>query len=483
MSLKEQTIAGIVWSFIDNSFTQLVTFIVGIILARLLTPAEFGLIGMIAIFIAVAQSLVDSGFSQALIRKKECSDNDYNTVFYFNIGVSAVFYLILFSSAGLISDFFNEVQLIKILRVISLGVIINALGLVQLTQLTKNIEIKKQTKISIIANTASGIIAIYMAYTGYGVWSLVWRNITNIFIRNLLFWYYNKWRPKLLFSTHSFKEMFSFGSKLLISGVIHRVFENLYYFVIGKYFSAQDLGFYSRADTFARLPSANISGVIQKVSYPVLAKLQDDPKALKSGLKKLIKTTMFITFTLMLLMAATAKPLILTLIGAKWMQSIPYLQLLCFALMLFPLQSLNLNLLNIKGRSDLFLKLEILKKTMAVPVVIIGIFYGIIAMISGAIVSSFLGYFLNSFYTGRLIDYNITEQIRDILPSFLLAAFVGIIIFILGEILNLRPLFTLIIQGFTGIFFVIILSELIKLDGYIEIKQIVKNRFNNLKIS
>lgn len=477
MSLKQQTISGITWSFIDNSFTQVITFVVGIILARLLTPAEFGLIGMITIFIAVAQSFVDSGFSQALIRKKDCSDKDYNTVFYFNIGVSIIFYLFLFLSAGLISDFFNELKLLNLIRVLGLGVVINAFGLVQLTQLTKNIEIKVQTKISVIANTSSGLIAIFMAYNGLGVWSLVWRTIINNFLRNLLLWYYSKWRPGLLFSIASFKSLFSFGSKLLVSGLLNTIFENIYFFIIGKYFSAQQLGFYTRADTFARLPSSNINGIVQRVSYPVLAKLQDDPVQLKSGLKKLIQITMFITFVLMFLMAAVAKPLILTLIGIKWLQTIPYLQLLCFALVLYPLHSLNLNLLNVMGRSDLFLKLEIIKKIAIIPVIFIGIFYGIEALIIGIIIHSFFAYFINTYFTGKLIEYSTLEQIKDIFPSFIIASIVGTTIFIIGHFIKLEQIFSLIIQSFIGVVFVILLSELFKLEPYLEIKQIIKNKF------
>ncbi|BDQ02776.1 lipopolysaccharide biosynthesis protein [Ignavibacterium sp.] len=367
MKLKEQTVSGIIWSFIDNSLTQIITFIVGIILARLLSPAEFGLVGMVGIFIVISQSFVDSGFSNALIRKKDCTTNDYSTIFYFNLAVSFFFYSVLFASSGLISDFFNEPKLIDITRVVSLSILINAFGLVQQTQLTKNIQIKIQTKISIVANISSGIIAVTMAYFGFSVWSLVFRNLSNVFVRNLLLWYFSKWRPSLVFSFSSLKEMFSFGSKLLFSGLLDKIFENIYYFIVGKFFSAEQLGYYSRADTFARLPSSNINGVVQRISYPVLVKIQDDDAALKRALKKLIKTTMFITFFLMIIMAASAESLIITLIGKKWIPSVEYLQLLCFSLMLFPLHSLNLNMLNVKGRSDLFLKLEIIKKIIAIP--------------------------------------------------------------------------------------------------------------------
>lgn len=477
MTLKQQTISGITWSIIDNAYTQIITFVVGIILARLLEPREFGLIGMIMIFIAVAQSFVDSGFSQALIRKNDCTKRDYNTVFYFNILVSVLFYIILFFSADLISSFFNQVELINIIKVMGLSVILNGFGIVQGVQLTKEIDIKTLAKISAIANTISGGLSIYLAYIGFGVWSLVWRTMLNNFLRIILLWMWHKWRPQLIFSFQSFKELFGFGSKLLASGLLNTVFENLHYLVIGKYFSPQQLGYYTRALTFANLPSSNINGVIQRVSYPVLAKMQDNPSAVKAGFKKLIKNTMFITFTLMLIMAAVAKPLILTLIGEKWLQSVIYLQLLCFSLMLYPLHSLNLNVLNVKGRSDLFLKLEVIKKILVVPVILIGISWGIIPMILGMIIHSFICYFLNSRYAGLLIDYSVTEQIKDITPGFILAGIVSIIIFLPSLFVNTIPIILLTGQLVLAAILVLTISELTKLEPYLEIKEIVVEKF------
>uniref|UniRef100_A0A832DIT1 Lipopolysaccharide biosynthesis protein n=1 Tax=Ignavibacterium album TaxID=591197 RepID=A0A832DIT1_9BACT len=477
MTLVDKTISGLTWSFIDNFLNNGLTFIIGIILARLLEPKEFGLIGMIMIFIAVAQSFVDSGFSQALIRKKDCTEKDYNTVFYFNILVSVIFYIILFFSAGLISSFFNQVELINIIKVMGLSVILNGFGIVQGAQLTKEIDIKTQTKISAIANTASGLLSIYLAYIGFGVWSLVWRSMSNNLIRIILLWMWHKWRPKLIFSIQSFKELFGFGSKLLASGLLNTIFENLYYLVIGKYFSAQQLGYYTRALTFASLPSLNINGVVQRVSYPVLSKLQDDNKLLQTGFKKLIKNTMFITFILMMIMAAVAKPLILTLIGQKWIQAVIYLQLLCFSLMLYPLHSLNLNVLNVKGRSDLFLKLEIIKKILVIPVILVGIIWGIIPMILGMIIHSFICYFLNSRYAGLMIDYSVIEQIKDITPGFILAGTVAIIIFIPSLFINTIPIILLTGQLLLAALLVLTISEMTKLEPYLEIKEIVLEKF------
>lgn len=477
MSLKEKTIKGIKWSFIENINVQVINFFLHLILARLLTPRDYGLVGMITIFITIAQSFVDSGFSQALIRKKACSDEDYNTVFYFNIIISILFYLLLFFSAGLIADFFQQNELRNIIKVMGLNVLINGFGIIQEVQLKKDIDFKTQTKISVIASTTSGALAIYLAYIGFGVWSLVWRAMSNNLIRIILLWFWQKWRPKLMFSLKSFKELFNFGSKLLASGLLNTIFENLYSLVIGKYFSAQQLGYYTRALTFAYLPSANISGVIQRVSYPVLAKIEDDHNAVKSVFKKLLKNTMFITFILMLIMAAIAKPLILTLIGAKWLQSAIYLQLLCFTYMFYPLHSLNLTVLNVKGRSDLFLKLEVIKKILVIPVLLIGILWGIIPMLIGMIISSFIAYLLNSKYNGSLIHYSTLEQINDLIPGFLVAFIVAIVIFIPTLYINTLPIILLSGQLLIAAILVFTISEMTKLEPYLEIKEIVLEKF------
>ncbi len=481
MSLKEQTVSGIIWSFADNSLTQIITFVVGIILSRLLSPAEFGLVGMIVIFIAVGQSVVDSGFSQALIRKTECTDEDYSTVFYFNLSVAILFYLILFFSADFIAEFFKEPKLISIVRVISLTIILNAFGLIQQTQLTKEIKIKVQTKISFVANLSSGILAVILAYTGFGVWSLVFRNLLNMFLRNLLLWILNKWQPKLIFSVASFKEMYAFGSKLFLSGLLNKIFENIYYFIIGKYFSAEQLGYYSRADTFARLPSSNINGVVQRISYPVLVKFQNDNVRLKNALKRLLKMTMFLSTFFMALMVALSKSLIIVLIGNKWLPSVFYLQLLSFSLIFLPLSSLNLNMLNVKGRSDLFLKLEIIKKSLAVPVILSGIFYGIEFMLYAMIINSVISYYLNSYNNKTLINYSMFEQVKDLLPTILVNSINGTLIFIMGQLLVLNHLIILILQLIFGLIFAIALSELFRLEPYLEIKIILLEKFQSFK--
>ncbi|MCK4234491.1 lipopolysaccharide biosynthesis protein [candidate division WOR-3 bacterium] len=333
-----------------------------------------------------------------------------------------------------------------------------------------------QTKISIISSILSGILAIYMAYTGFGVWSLVWRTIAGYFITTILLWMWSHWYPIRIFNYNALKEHFKFGYKLLFSGLINTLYINIYYLVIGKFFSAADLGYYIRAENFTKLPSANITNVVQRVSYPVLSSIQDNSQKLKEGYRKLIKSTMFISFVLMFGLSASAKPLVLTLLGEKWLPSVPYLQLFCFSSVLFPLHALNLNMLKVKGRSDLFLKLEIIKKVIAIPVIFIGIFLGIKLMLIGMIFHSIIAYLLNSFWSGKMVNYPTKEQILDILPSLFLSTFMGVVVGILGYFLNAKPLLILLVQISAGALITIGISRILRLDAFMEIKDIFMAR-------
>lgn len=474
-SLKQKTISGLFWSFIDNFSKLGLTFVIGIILARLLDPSDFGLIGMVTIFIGISQSLIDSGFTQALIRKKNCSQADYSTVFFFNLLVSFILYLILFICAPSISQFFDEPELTSIVRVISIGIIVNAFAIVQRAILSKEINFKLQTKISIFASLISSITAITMAYNGYGVWSLVYKTLLGFLFTCLLLWLWNKWKPSLIFSLKSFSEMFSFGYKLMLSGLIDGLYRNIYLIVIGKFFSAADLGFFIKAEQFNNLPSQNITGVIQRVSYPALTKIQDDLPRLKLAYQKIIKSTMLLSFTAMMILAASAEPLILTLIGEKWLPSVIYLQLLCFIGMQYPLHAINLNMLQVQGRSDLFLKLEIIKKILAIPVIIVGVLYGIKMMIVGMIILATVAYFLNSYYSGKNINYSSRDQLIDILPSFVLALFIGSTVYILGITIILPYYQILIIQLTVGVGLFLSIAEIFKMKDYKYLKSIFKN--------
>ncbi|KFN38398.1 lipopolysaccharide biosynthesis protein [Smithella sp. F21] len=477
LNLKQKTISGFTWSFIESIIGQGITFFVGIILARLLSPQEFGLIGMLTIFIALSQLLTDSGFSHALIRKQNCTQQDYSTVFYFNIVLGISLYILLFIAANTISIFFREPILKPLIRVIGLAIIINSFTIIQNTLLTKQINFKLQAKISVVSFFISGIISIYMAYTGWGVWSLVALTLFKYSINSVLLWFWNKWKPLWCFSKKSFVELFSFSGKLFVTQLIDALYRNLYYVIIGKYFSAAELGYYTRAEQFQSLPSVNLQGIIGRVSYPVLATMQNDTPRLRDTYKKLIRSTMLITFVLMLGMAASAKPMILSLVGEKWEPCIIYLQLLCFVGIFYPLSALNLNILYVKGRSDLALQIEIIKKMLFVPVFVLAVMWGIKIMILSMIILSLIGSFINSYWSGRLIGYSFFEQIKDITPSFLIAAAMSLVVLIEGCIIPLPAFPLFIIQLVSGALLTLGLCEGLRYKDYLYMKNIINDNF------
>ena len=470
-SLKHKTVKGASWSFIDSIAGQGITFLVGLVLARLLTPEEYGLIGIITIFIAVFNSIVDSGFSNALIRKNDAKEIDYNTVFITNLVLSVVLFSALYVSAPTISRFFSQPQLIPLLRVMGIIVIINAFAIIQRTILVKKVDFKTQTKVSLISSISSGVVGIGMALNGLGVWSLVGQQISRQFLNSAFLWFYSKWYPKLQFSIQSFKELFSFGWKLLASSLIDTVWREIYQVVIGKYYTPVALGHYTRAQQFASICSSNLNSVVQRVSFPVLSSVQDDKERLKNGYKRIIKVSMLITFTLMLGLAAVAKPLVLALIGEQWLPCVPFLQIICLQMMLYPLHSLNLNMLQVQGRSDLFLKLEIIKKIIAVGPILLGIFVDIYWMLGGSVVTGFMAYYLNAYYSGPFLNYSIKEQVKDIFPSFGVAVAMAVPVFAMSFI-PLGPFILLPLQIVAGAIITISICEVTKLPEYLELKGI-----------
>ena len=474
MSLKEKTIRGLSWSFIDNSFGQAITFIVGIVLARLISPGEFGILGFITFFIAISESLIDSGFGTALVRKKDCTTTDYSTVFYFNLVMSIILYILLYFSAPFLESYFNVPGLTLIFRVIGCVLVINALGSIQNIILTKRIDFKTKTKITISSDLLAGAIAIVLAYKGFGVWSLVWRILLGRIFTSILLWVFNNWRPQVVFSAKSFKDLFGFGYKMALSGLIDTIYGHIMAPIIGKVYSTETLGQYERARTFPRLFSSVLTQNIQRVTFPVLSTIQDDPVKLKSGYRKMIKSTMLITFTCMLGLAAIAKPMVLILIGEQWLPCVPYLQLICFSSMFYPLHAMNLNIIIVKGRSDLFLKLEIIKKAISTLAIFIGIYYGVIVYLICGIISSIIAYFLNSYYSADMIRYSTKDQIKDILPFLLISVCVSGLVWCI-TFLDWNNWITIILQIGSGALLTIGIYEMMKQADYREVKQIAFN--------
>lgn len=470
-SLKNKTVKGVSWSFIDNLASSGISFLVGLVLARLLTPSEYGIMAIITIFIAVSNSIVDSGFSNALIRKTDAKRVDYNTVFIFNLIVSTVLYAVLFFLAPAISAFFREPLLVDVMRVIGWVLLINALAIIPRTLFVKDVNFKTQTKVSLIASVSSGVIGIGMAFSGMGVWSLVGQQLSRQLLNTLFLWVYCKWRPVWEFSVQSFKELFGFGSKLLLSGLLDTVFKEIYSLVIGRCYTAAQLGQYTRASQFNQIFSSNLTSVIQRVSYPVLSSIQDEPERLREAYRKVIKSTMLITFACMLGLAAVAKPLIILLIGEKWLPAVGFLQIICFSGMLYPLHAINLNILQVKGRSDLFLRLEVIKKIIAVGPLLLGVFFSIEYMLWGSVCSSFIAYFLNSYYSANLINYPTKDQVKDILPTFGVSFVTAAAMWSL-TLLPLSNWLLLPLQCLLGIVLAILIYERLHLPEYQEAKQL-----------
>jgi len=351
-TLKQRTATGLLWSFIDNFAVQGVHFVIGVVLARLLSPTDFGLIGMITIFITISQWFISSGFGQALIRKQNCTQADYSTVFIFNIVTGVFLYLMLFLTAPLISRFFNEPALTTLIKVFGINLIIISLTIIQRTQLTKRLDFKLQTRISVISSLSSGVVGIILAIKGLGVWSLVYKSIIEYGISSLLLWLLSNWAPSLIFSKNSFIELFGFGYKLMLRGLIYTVFNNVYYAVIGKYVSTASLGYYTKAEQFSNLLSSNINKVVNRVTYPALSELQNNKVALKEAYRKIFITLVYLTSVMMITLGAIAEPVIISLIGEKWRNSIVLLQFLSIIGLLYPLCDFNLTILKIVGNSS-----------------------------------------------------------------------------------------------------------------------------------
>lgn len=430
-SLKNKTVKGVVWSSVERFSVQGVQFLVMLVIARLLDPKDFGLVGMLAIFLAVAQSLIDSGFSQALIRKQDRTEVDNSTVFYFNIVVSAVLYLILYAIAPWVSDFYNEPQLCSLMRVLCLIVIVNSFAVVQRAIYTASINFKTQAKASFIAALASGLVGVWMAYNGYGVWTLVWQQLLNAGINTVLLWIYSNWYPRWVYSWKSFRELFAFGSKLLASGLLDTLYTNIYLLVIGKIFNAASLGFYTQADRFTKLPSSNITGILQRVTYPVLCSIQDDDERLREDYRRLLRLSAFIIFPMMCLLAGVAYPLVDLLIGEKWRFAATLIIPLSFTMMWWPIHAINLNLLQVKGRSDLFLRLEIIKKIIGVFVLVLSIPLGLLFMCYAGIVTSILCLIINTYYTGKLIQVGFLMQMKDLSGSLIVSMAIFVVAYFL----------------------------------------------------
>lgn len=419
--IKKDTLKGVKWTAIEKIALQGIQFVIGLILARLLTPSDFGLVGMLTIFISVSQTFVDGGFSNALIRKIDRTDTDCSTAFYFNIAIGIVCYGLLYVASPWVADFFNTPILGDLLKVLSLSIFINSLAVVQVAKLTVDINFKAQARATVLSVVLSGCIGIGLAYHGYGVWSLAWQTVFGALFKCIILWFQTKWKPKAVFSMDSFANLFSYGSKLLISNLIGTVYANMTTIAIGKFYTPKDLGYYSRGQQFAHLPSTAIIDTIGRVTFPILAKIQNDDARLASVYRKYIKVTSLPILFFLTLLAAIAKPLILVLLTEKWLDATLFLQIFCFAFMTEHISKLNLNLLQVKGRSDLYLRLEITKKIIAFGILMCSIPLGVVVICLSKVLNGHITLFINTYYTGKLFGLSYLKQFSDFMKYMLLS--------------------------------------------------------------
>lgn len=447
-SLKERTISGIFWSSVHRFGTMLISFFANIVLARLLTPEDFGIIGMIMVFIVVSGAFVDGGFASALIQKKDPNNNDYSTIFYWNLFISLVLFSILFIAAPAIERFYQMTSLALILRIQGFVLILNAFNIIQFNQLRKQLNFKRLANIHLLSTSLGSITGIIMAFAGFGVWSLVVKILTLGFFNSIILWFSSNWRPSFVFSRNSFKELFGFGSFILMASIVDKVYSNVQVLIIGKVFSASDLGFYTQAKRIEAIPVKGLSEVVNQVIYPVFSQLQDNIKRMKKGISLSLKSVTFLNFPLMVLLIVVAKPLVLLLLTERWSDSIPYLQILCIGGMIYTLNTANNNIFKSLGKSDAFFYVQLFKRIIGLFMIILGLRYGLKGMLFAISFNFYLFYFISAFFSAKYSGYKIEHQLKDVAPAFIIAILSGLLTHFMGMPFNsFSNLGMLILQG------------------------------------
>lgn len=475
-NLKGVAAKGLFWSAMERFGAQGIQFVFGIMITRILNPSDYGLLGMILIFMAVGQTLIDSGFGSALIWKKTPSVNDYSTVFYFNITISFVLYAIFFFLAPAIARFYDEPQLVDLIRVISINFIILSFSLIQQTILQKRVDFKLLAYVNAAGSLLAGIIALIIAMKGYGVWSIVLQILIKSFITSLLLWILNKWRPIFAFSWLSLKELFNYGSKLTGAGLIYTIFQYFYYNVIGKLFPIEALGFYTRASQLQEFPVKTIGSIFHRVAFPVFASIQDENERLKNAIGKTLRTMAFFNFPILIGLIAVADNLIAVVLTEKWLPASDYFKLLCLIGLFYSFHVVNGEILKTKGKSTWVLNLEIITKSIMVINIIITWRWGITAIILGQMFTVVVTHLLGSWYVWKSTGYSLWQQIKDVYVYFLLSVFMYLIAVAVSNFIP-NPIVSLILASISGAAFYLIGAFLLKFEEIREIKNIVKNGF------
>jgi teichuronic acid exporter len=477
---KSIVLSSLFWKLMERGGAQGIQFIVQILLARILDPKDYGLIALIAIFITIANVFVQSGFNTALIQKKHIDEVDLSSVFYLNLLVATLLYVLLFFTAPFIGAFYDITQLIPILRVLSITLFFGAFNSTQNAVIAREMQFKKLFYSSLGAIIVSGITGIYLAYGGLGVWALVAQQLVNQLLITLILWFTVKWRPRLLFSLIRIKGLFSYGWKLLISSLIDTLYMNIRSLIIGKIYNPEMLGFYNRGDQFPSIIVTNIDGSIQSVMLPTLASQQDNRQRVKDIVRRSIVTSSFIVFPMMIGLAVIAEPLVKILLTEKWLPCIPFLQICCASYALWPIHTANLQAINALGRSDIFLKLEIIKKIIGLVILTMTIFYSVYAIAIGMLVSGIISTIINAYPNLKLLNYSYNEQMKDIIPSLLLSLVMGTVVYSF-KWLGITPSMTLIIQVCAGGVLYLGMARIFKLECYLYIITTFKDSFKSRK--
>ncbi|MGG7213216.1 lipopolysaccharide biosynthesis protein [Clostridium nigeriense] len=462
---KRKVINSLFWKLMERGGVQGIQFIVQVVLARILSPNDYGIISLITIFISLANVFIQSGFNTALIQKKDVKEEDFSSVLYISLFVSIVLYILLFFTSPFIADFYGILELKQVLRVLSIILFFGAFNSIQNSIIARTMQFKKLFIVSVFSILISGIVGITLAYLGLGVWALVAQQIANQVSITFILWFTLKWRPKLIFSINRVGDLFSYGWKLLVSSLIDTLYMNLRGLIVGKVYTSDMLAFYNRGEQFPQLIVNNINGSIQSVMLPTLSAEQENRKRVKELVRRSIVTSSFLIFPLMIGLAAVGEPLIKILLTDKWLPCVPFMQIFCLTYALWPIHTSNLQAINALGRSDIFLKLEIIKKILGVTILIISMNYGIYAIALGGLLSGIISSFINAYPNLKLLNYGYKEQIKDILPSLILSLIMGLAVY--GFLfLNISPYLILVIQVFTGAVVYIGLAKLFKLECY-----------------
>lgn len=472
--MSKRLISNFIWRFAERCGAQIVTFIVSIVLARILMPEDYGTVALVTVFTTILQVFVDSGLGTALIQKKDADDLDFSSVFYFNFVVCIVLYVGMFFAAPMIAEFYNDTTLTAIVRVISLTIVISGVKGIQQSYVSRNMLFKRFFFATIGGTFFSALLGIGMAYAGFGVWAIVAQQLSNTAIDTLILWLTVKWRPKRIFSWERLKLLLSFGWKILVSSLLDTVYNNLRNLIIGKMYSSADLAYYNQGDKFPKVIVNNINASIDSVMLPAMSDEQDDPGRVKSMTRKSIELSTYIMAPLMMGLAFCAKPIICLILTDKWLPCVPYLRIFCITNMFFPIHTANLNAIKAMGRSDLFLKLEVIKKIVGLTLLLSTMRLGIMTMAYSLLVSSVLSQIINSWPNRELLNYSYIEQIKDIMPNIFLAVFMGVCVSSV-VLIGLCDIFTIMIQIILGAAIYIAGSVILKLDSFQSLWEIVRS--------